>query len=84
MEAVKPADLWGKEVYSQGGERLGKVEAIGMGRDRVPRRVGVRPDEHAPQLTFFALAGAKLADGRVILDAAGSPQIVPGSSTSTR
>ena len=84
MEALKAADLWGKEVYSAGGQGLGKVEAIGMGRDRVPNRIGVRPDEHGPQLTFFALAGAKLVDGRVILAAGESRQIVPGGATSTR
>jgi hypothetical protein len=55
--------LWEREAYDETGRYLGRIEAVGMGRDRVPRRVGVRSGR-ARVLHFFMLTGARL-DGEV-------------------
>lgn len=69
MSAFKAENLLGKDAYRASGERLGRIEAIGMGRDRTPRRVGVRLNEPAGELSFFTLAGARLSGDQVIIGA---------------
>jgi hypothetical protein len=71
MDVLALEDLWGREAYDGTGQRLGLIEAVAMGRDRVPRRVGVRIGAAGPPLRFFALDGATLEAGRVVL-------VVPG------
>ena len=66
MDPLTIDEIWEREAYAGTGEHMGRIEAVGMGRDRVPRRVGVRSSGGRP-LRFFALAGARLDDGRVIL-----------------
>jgi hypothetical protein len=66
VDTIRVEDLFEKEAFAETGRRLGRIEAVGMGRDRVARRVGVRLGE-GPQLRFFALAGARLDDGHVVV-----------------
>jgi hypothetical protein len=80
MGAFTVADLWKREAYTESGWRLGRIEAVGMGRDRVPRRVGVQADGGGPRLTFFSLTGARLDGERVILAAARSVVVLPGGA----
>jgi hypothetical protein len=47
-----------------------------MGRNRVPRRVGVRSDTDGRRLRFFGLDGATLDGGRVILSVPDPPVLV--------
>lgn len=78
MEYVFPIDrLMGKEAYDGSGHRIGLIEAVGMGRDRVPRRIGVRLSADGPALKFFTLAGARPQDGGVVLRMADSNLRVP-------
>jgi hypothetical protein len=67
VDTPRVEDLWEKQAYGESGQRLGRIEAVGMGRDRVPRRVGVRSDDGGPALTFYALAGATIAGDRVVI-----------------
>jgi hypothetical protein len=60
-------DLWEKDAYAQSGERLGRIEAVGMGRYRVPRRVGVRARDDRRRLRFYELTGASISGDRVVL-----------------
>jgi hypothetical protein len=57
------------EAFDGEGRYLGVIEAIGMGRDRVPRRVGVRSGPNGSPLRFFPFTGARLDGSRVILGA---------------
>jgi hypothetical protein len=59
-------DLWEREAYDETGRHLGRIEAVGMGRDRVPRRVGVRSGR-ARVLHFFMLTGARLDGERLVI-----------------
>jgi hypothetical protein len=72
-------DLWEREAYLESGQRLGRIEAVGMGRNRVPRTVGVRVDSRH-RLRFFPLTEARVADGRVFLAAPPSLQVVSGGT----
>jgi hypothetical protein len=65
MDLVSAAGLCDKEAFDGEGHYLGPVEAVGMGRDRVPRRVGVRSGMPGSPLRFFTLSGARF-DGRRI------------------
>lgn len=47
-----------------------------MGRNRVPRHVGVRLQGSGSALTFFALTGARLEEGRVIVATEGSLHVL--------
>jgi hypothetical protein len=76
MDVFAFEDLWEREAYDGTGHRLGLIEAVGMGRDRVPRRVGVRSGTDGPRLRFFALDGAMLDGGRVILSVPDPPVLV--------
>jgi hypothetical protein len=67
MDTPAADELWDREAYDGAGERLGRIEAVGMGRDRVPRRVGVRSGR-AGRLRFFTLVGARIVDGRVVIE----------------
>ena len=60
-------DLWEKEAYAESGERLGRIEAVGMGRDRVPRRVGVCAPDGERALRFYTLTGADISRDRVVV-----------------
>jgi hypothetical protein len=66
VETLSAEDLWDREVYSETGQRLGRVEAVGMGRDRVPRRIGVGSNGGSQALRFFRLTEIRLSAGRVI------------------
>jgi hypothetical protein len=68
VDTLRVEDLFEKVAFAESGRRLGRIEAVGMGRDRVPRRVGVRLGE-GPELRFFALAGARLDNGHVVISA---------------
>ncbi len=71
-------DLWDREAYAATGEHLGRIEAISMGRDRLPRRVGVRSGRDR-KLQFFALTGASLRGRRVVLELRDPmPQVLSG------
>ncbi|MBO0701550.1 MAG: hypothetical protein J2P38_01360 [Candidatus Dormibacteraeota bacterium] len=83
MSVLRPDELWGRDVYDASGRRLGRIEAIGMGRDRLPRRVAVRLDEARVQLTFFSLAGARVTGDRVVI-ADGATAGAPDESPSIR
>lgn len=83
---VLPVDvLLEKEAFDRSGHRIGVIEAVGIGRGRVARRVGIRVHPTGPALKFYPLAGARLDQGKVILTVdespAGSP--VPGVSHGT-
>lgn len=71
MDVLKFEDLWEKEAYDATGQLLGLIEAVGIGRDRVPRRVGVRAADGETPLRFFSLAGARLDGSHVVLGADG-------------
>ena len=71
MDVLAFEDLWEREACDGTGHRLGLIEAVGMGRDRVPRRVGVRTGADGPPLRFFTLDGAALDAGRVVLVVSG-------------
>jgi hypothetical protein len=77
MKVLAFEDLWEKEAYDGMGHRLGLIEAVGMGRDRVPRRVGVRNGAEGSPLRFFALNGAALKGGCVVLEVSGQPLRLP-------
>jgi hypothetical protein len=66
MDAWQTRDLWRKRAYDSRGQYLGSIEAVAMGRDQVPRRVGIRLSG-GRSLTFFSLEGAHLEAGRVRL-----------------
>jgi hypothetical protein len=66
MDAPRTPDVWNKAAYDTAGRFLGSIEAVAIGRDRIPRRVGVR----APggyRIRFFSLEGAEVRGRRVIL-----------------
>lgn len=67
MSTFAIEDLWDREAYTATGQHLGRIEAVGMGRDRQPRRVGIRSGRER-RLRFFALEGASVYDGRVVLE----------------
>jgi len=67
VDAPTVADLWGQELFNEAGESLGRIEAVGMTRDRVPRRVGVRSAERGSRLCFYPLAEVRCVDGRLVL-----------------
>lgn len=73
MSAFRAESLLGKEAYKPSGERLGRIEAIGMGRDRTPTRVGVRLNELGAELSFFTLAGARLSGDQLIIGPGTAP-----------
>jgi hypothetical protein len=66
MDTLTVGDLWNREVFTETGQRLGRVEAIGMARDRVPRRVGIRSRQRGAALRFFPAGRFGLADGRLV------------------
>ena len=71
---VLPIDvLLEKEAFDQSGRRIGMIEAVGMGRGRVARRVGIRVQPTGRALKFYPLSGARLDQGKVILVVDGSP-----------
>ena len=80
MDAFRIDDLWEREAYTDSGQHLGRIEAVGMGRDRVPRRVGLHCEGDGSMLRFFRLAGARVAGGRVILAAKPSLDVLPGGA----
>jgi hypothetical protein len=80
METPTAEDLWEKEACDESGRRLGRIEAVGMRRDRVPQRVGVRVDGGGPALRFFTLIGARLDGSTVVLVTAPSLEVLPGGS----
>lgn len=65
--SLRVEDLWGREVFRESGEHLGRIEAVGVGRDGVLRRIGVRREGSGRALTFFAVARARLDGTRVLL-----------------
>ncbi len=81
MVTLGVGDLWGREAYRPSGEYLGRIEAVGMGRDRVPRRVGVRSHRDDSALTFFRLAGASLEGDRLTLDTGPKLEVVQGGGS---
>ena len=66
MDALTVEDLWKRDAYSESGRCLGRIEAVGTGRDLVPRRIGVRSEEGSRRLRFFSLIAARL-DGRWLM-----------------
>jgi len=78
MDALTHTDLWGREAFSESGRCVGVIEAVGSGRDGIPRRVGVRAEGGGRALTFFSLTGARLDGDRVILAAEPSLTVLPG------
>jgi hypothetical protein len=83
MDAPRTPDVWNKAAYDSSGRFLGSIEAVGMGRDRIPRRVGVRaPGGNG--ITFFSLEGAEVLGKRVILTdreaSDRSLRVVPGGA----
>jgi hypothetical protein len=83
MEDLQTQDLWKKEAYDSGGRYLGPIEAVALGRDRIPHRVGVQVNGRTP-IRFFSLEGAQVDGKRVILsapDASNRPlRVVVGGS----
>jgi hypothetical protein len=67
MGTFSVADLWRREAFTDGGRRLGRVEAVAMGRHGVLRGVGVRSDGRGRALRFHRLSGARLEDERLVL-----------------
>ncbi len=67
MDVLSATGLYEKEAFDSGGHYLGLVEAVGMGRDRLPRRVGVCSGMHGSPLRFFTLSGARFEDQRIVL-----------------
>jgi hypothetical protein len=67
FNGLRVDDVWDKEAYSETGQRLGRIEAVGIGPDRTARRVGIRTDEARNELLFFPLGQARLAGDRVII-----------------
>jgi hypothetical protein len=59
--------LWRKEVFRESGEHVGRIEAVGIGRDGSPRRVGVRWKAGGRALAFFHVARVRLDGSRVLL-----------------
>jgi hypothetical protein len=41
MDALQTQDVWKKNAYDATGRYLGPIRAVAMGRDRIPRLVGV-------------------------------------------
>ncbi|HLH70790.1 MAG TPA: hypothetical protein VKY90_17685 [Candidatus Dormibacteraeota bacterium] len=73
MDTPTVADLWGQELFSEAGEHLGRIEAVGMTRDRIPHRVGVRSAAGGSRLRFFPLTQVQRVDGRLVLGGAPPP-----------
>jgi hypothetical protein len=67
VDALSVGGLCDQEAFDGAGNFLGVVEAVGMGRDRVPRRVGVRSRLDGSPLTFYTLVGARVDGCRVVL-----------------
>lgn len=80
MDGLSVDDLWEKDAYNESGERLGRIEAVALGRDRVPVRVGVRSDGGASTLKYFSVAGARLFGGRVVIATAPPLDVVAGGT----
>jgi hypothetical protein len=70
VDTLIVADLWGQELFSEAGEHVGRIEAVGMTRGRIPRRVGVRSVAGESRLHFFPLTQVRHIDGRLVLDGA--------------
>jgi hypothetical protein len=68
MDALRTEDLWERGAYDATGRYLGSIEAVGMGRDRIPHRVGVRA-RGGNAIKFFPLEGARVDGTRVLLTA---------------
>jgi hypothetical protein len=77
MDRLGIAELWEKDACTGSGRHLGRIEAVGMGRDRVPRQVGARFEDGGRQLTFYALTGARVEGGRVVLAVEPSLEVLP-------
>lgn len=61
-------EMWNRDVYDASGNHLGRVEAVGMSRDRSVRRVGVRARSTDQSLRFIPV-GQLLDDGeRLVFD----------------
>ncbi|HZU16365.1 MAG TPA: hypothetical protein VFD01_07195 [Candidatus Dormibacteraeota bacterium] len=67
MDTLRVEDLWDQDVFGPAGERLGRIEAVGMTRDRVPRHVGLRSAAEGSRLRFYPLARVRRAEGRLVL-----------------
>ena len=80
MGTPRVEDLWERDAYDEFGRLLGRIEAVGMSRDRVPRRVGIRRDDNASALMFYSLTGATIADARVVVITDRSLRVLPGGA----
>ena len=67
MDGFNVEDLWNKEVRTESGRHVGRIEAIAIERDGTAHRVGVRPEAGSRRLTFLSLTGARLSKGDVIV-----------------
>ena len=67
VDALSVESLRDKAAFDGAGHFLGVVEAVGTGRERVPRRVGVRSGLEGSPLTFYTLVGARVDGSRVVL-----------------
>lgn len=61
------ADWWDRTVVDTEGHVLGRVEAIGCGRDRVIRRIGIR-DGGGPALRFVSIAYVHVHGDHLVID----------------
>lgn len=67
-ESYDRHEMWNRDVYDVSGNHLGRVEAVGMSRDRTVRRVGVKARGTDSSLRFIPVAQL-LDDGdRLVFD----------------
>jgi hypothetical protein len=61
-------EMWNRDVFDRHGNLLGRVEAVGMSRDRTVRRVGVRARGTDPALRFIRVSQLVVDGDHLIFD----------------
>jgi hypothetical protein len=67
-ESYKRHEMWNREVFDRSGNHLGRVEAVGMSRDRTVRRVGVKARGTERSLRFIPVTQLVDDGDRLIFD----------------
>lgn len=67
MDTFTIDGLWDREPYDRIGRLLGRIDAGGMGLDRLPQRIGIRSGRER-ELRFFAPSRVQLEGERLVID----------------
>ncbi|HEX4216579.1 MAG TPA: hypothetical protein VIA06_24950 [Candidatus Dormibacteraeota bacterium] len=67
-ESYQRHQMWNRDVFDGSGNHLGRVEAVGISRDRTLRRIGVRARGTERALRFISVTQLTDDGERLIFD----------------